>query len=186
MPYTPDEHEPAKRALLRHAVATLAYRGAKAVNHAPPHLAFFRVGDVTRTPLQLLAHLGDLFDWALSLAEGQQRWHVATPSTWDEESARFFASLSRFDEFLASAQPLGCSTEKLLQGPVADALTHVGQIMMIRRLASAPVRSENYAIADITVGRVGAEPAAPSQASATACGTSRRRLRSPPTLSRKF
>lgn len=150
-----------KRELLRHAVATLAYRGAKAVRNAPPQLAFFRVGDVSRTPLQLLAHLSDLFDWALSLAEGQQRWHVATPGTWDEESARFFTSLGRFDEFLASEKPLGCRPEKLLQGPVADALTHVGQIMMIRRLAAAPVRSENYAIADIAVGRVGIEQAAP-------------------------
>ena len=150
-----------KRELLRHAVATLAYRGAKAIRNAPPSLAFFRVGDVTRTPVQILAHVGDLFDWALSLAEGQQRWHVATPGTWDEESSRFFAALGRFDQYLASDRPLGCAPEKLLQGPVADALTHVGQIMMLRRLANAPVRSENFAIADIVAGHVTADQAAP-------------------------
>jgi hypothetical protein len=150
-----------KRELLRHAVATVAYRGAKAVRNAPPHLAFFRVGEFTRTPLQILAHLGDLFDWALSLAEGQQRWHVATPGSWDEESARFFSALVRFDQFLASDRALGCRPEKLLQGPVADALTHVGPIMMLRRLASAPVRSETFAIAEIVPGRVTAEQAAP-------------------------
>ena len=161
---SPDSVEdvvPGKRELLRHALATLAYRGAKAIRNAPPQLAFFRVGEVTRTPLQILAHMSDLFDWALSLAEGQQRWHVATPGSWDEESARFFASLTRFDQFLASDRALGCRPEKLLQGPVADGLTHVGQIMMLRRLASAPVRSENFAIAEIVPGRVTAEQAAP-------------------------
>jgi len=150
-----------KRDLLRHAVATLAYRGSKAVRNAPSQLPFYRVGDESRTPLEILAHLGDLFDWALTMAQGNQKWNVAPPSTWEEESARFFAALGRFDEFLASNAPLGCKPEKLLQGPVADALTHVGQLMMLRRLASAPVKSENYAIADIVAGRVTLEQSAP-------------------------
>jgi hypothetical protein len=156
-----DDAAAGKRDLLRHAVATLAYRASKAIRSAPPALAAFRVGDVTRTPVQLVAHLGDLFDWALSMAEGQQRWHVSTPGTWDEESARFFTALARFDEFLASDRPLGTRPEKLLQGPVADALTHVGQLMMLRRLANAPVRSENFAIADIVAGRVSVDQSAP-------------------------
>lgn len=150
-----------ERALLRHAVATLAYRAGKAIRNAPPELAEFRAGDVTRTPLQLVAHLGDLFDWALSLAEGDQRWNVATPGPWDAECARFFASLAKFDDYLASDRPLGKSAERLLQGPVADALTHVGQLMMLRRLADVPVRSENFAVADIVAGRVSAEQTAP-------------------------
>ena len=156
-----DEVTAGKRELLRHAVATLAYRASKAIRNAPPELAGFRAGEVTRTPLQLVAHLSDLFDWALSMAEGQQRWHVSTPGTWDDEAARFFSSLARFDAFLASDQPLGTRPEKLLQGPVADALTHVGQLMMLRRLANAPVRSENFAIADIVAGRVSVEQSAP-------------------------
>ncbi len=150
-----------KRELLRHAVATLAYRGAKAIRNAPPELADFRVADGTRSPLQILAHLGDLLEWAVSLAEGNQKWNVATPGSWDAESSRFFSALARLDEYLATDRPLGCKPEKLLQGPVADALTHVGQVMMLRRLASAPVRSENYAIAEIVPGRVTAEQAAP-------------------------
>jgi len=150
-----------KRELLRHAVATLAYRGAKAIRNAPPELAGFRVADGTRSPLQILAHLGDLLEWGVSLAEGNQKWNVATPGSWDAESARFFSALARLDEYLATDRPLGCRPEKLLQGPIADALTHVGQVMMLRRLASAPVRSENYAIAEIVAGRVTAEQAAP-------------------------
>jgi len=150
-----------KRALLRHGLATLAYRGAKAIRNAPPELASFRASDATRTPLHLLAHMGDLLDWALSLAEGDQRWNVSTPGTWDEESARFFAALSRLDEYLASDRPLGRPPERLLQGPIADALTHVGQLVMLRRLAQAPVRSENFAAADIAAGRVSAEQTPP-------------------------
>ena len=150
-----------KRELLRHAAATLAYRAAKALRNAPPELADFRAGDATRTPLQLVAHLGDLLEWGLSLAEGDQKWNPAAPSTWEADSNRFFSALARLDEFLASDRALGCKPERLLQGPVADALTHVGQLMMLRRLASAPVRSENYAIAEIVAGRVGAEQAPP-------------------------
>jgi hypothetical protein len=156
-----DEIARGKRELLRHAVATLAYRGAKAIRHAPPALADFKAGDATRTPVQIVAHMGDLLDWALSLAQGNQRWRVALPGAWEQESERFFAALTRFDAFLASDEPLGCSVEPLLQGPVADALTHVGQLMMLRRLASVPVRSENFAIAEIVAGRVTAEQAAP-------------------------
>ena len=79
-----------KRTMLRHAVATLAYRGSKAIRSAPPEFAAFRASDVTRTPLQLIAHLGDLFDWALSLAEGDQRWNVAKPE--GEESTTTFSN----------------------------------------------------------------------------------------------
>lgn len=156
-----DDMARGKRDLLRHGVATLAYRAAKAMRNAPPHVAAFRVGEITRTPLQLVAHLGDLLEWAVSLARGQQRWRPTKPDTWDAESQRFFSALAQFDDFLASDQPLGCSAETLMQGPVADALTHVGQLMMLRRLANAPVRSENFAIADIVAGRVTAEQAAP-------------------------
>jgi hypothetical protein len=153
-----------KRELLRHAVATLAYRSAKAIRNAPPELAEFRIGDATRAaraPVQLLAHLADLLEWGVSLAEGNQKWNVATPGTWEAESNRFFAALAQLDACLASDRTLGCRPERLLQGPVADALTHVGQLMMLRRLASAPVRSENYAIAEIVAGRVGIEQAPP-------------------------
>lgn len=150
-----------KRDMLRHGVATLAYRGAKAIRNAPASVADFHAGDKTRTPVQLLAHIGDLLDWAYTLAEGKQRWHVSTPGSWDDESARFFTALTRLDEFLASDRPLGTRPEKLLQAPIADALTHVGQLMMLRRLAQAPVRSENFAAADIVAGRVTSEQAPP-------------------------
>ncbi|MDQ6830428.1 MAG: hypothetical protein M3081_16335 [Gemmatimonadota bacterium] len=149
------------RAMLRHALATLAYRGGKALRDAPPGVAAFHVGDATRTPAQILAHIGDLLDWGLSMARGKQTWHDSEPLSWDEGTSRFFAALERFDAHLASEAPLGCTAEQLFQGPIADALTHVGQIAMLRRLAGSPVRGENYAKAEIVAGRVGSEQATP-------------------------
>ncbi len=150
----------AKRQMLRHTVATLAYRGGKAVRDAPEVFAMFRIGENTRTPEKILAHIGDLLDWALSLAQGKHVWHGSTPFAWDKEVERFFLALKRFDDYLASDAPLEFSAEKLFQGPIADALTHVGQISMLRRLAGAPVRGENYFKAEIIAGRVGPEQSA--------------------------
>lgn len=152
------------RALLRHTVATVAYRGGKAVRGAPDTFATFATGDPPKTPLAILAHIGDLFDWALSMARGTQAWNRSAPLAWDEEVARFFAAVKAFDDYLASDSPLASEPERLFQGPIADALTHVGQINMLRRLAGSPVAGENYYVADITTGRVGAEQAAPRRA----------------------
>ena len=150
-----------KRALLRHTVATVAYRGGKAVRDAPASFAKFAAGDPPKTPEQILAHVGDLFDWALSIAEGAQKWNNSTPLPWDEEVARFFAALKRLDDYLASDAPIDTTPERLFQGAIADALTHVGQLAMLRRFAGCPIKGENYYQADIVAGRVGAEQTAP-------------------------
>jgi hypothetical protein len=147
------------RALFRHTLATVAYRGGKAVRDVPSGFADFRVASGTRTPGEILAHVGDLFDWGLWLARGEKRWRNSTPLPWDEEVARFFITLKAFDDYLASDAPLHEPVEKLFQGPVADALNHVGQIAMLRRLAGGPVRGENYFKASIETGRVGADQA---------------------------
>ncbi|HMB54959.1 MAG TPA: hypothetical protein VKU40_16700 [Thermoanaerobaculia bacterium] len=159
--------EPADSArdLLRHSVATVAYRGGKAVRGAPPEFADFRpvspAGKPSRTPGEILAHVGDLYDWALHLADGEHVWHDSEPLPWPQEVERFFAALARFDDRLAAGAPLGSPAEKLFQGPVADSLQHVGQLTYLRRLAGVPIRGENYYRADVSAGRVGAEQAAP-------------------------
>ncbi|MCM3901823.1 MAG: hypothetical protein ND866_08970 [Pyrinomonadaceae bacterium] len=148
-----------KKELLRHTVATLAYRGGKAVLNAPEDFATFRVNETTRTPGEVLAHIGDLLDWALYVAKGEHIFKESTLLPWEEEVARFFASLKEFDSYLASDAPLGYPAEKIFQGPIADALTHVGQISMLRRMAGSPVRGENYFKAEIVSGRVGRDQA---------------------------
>lgn len=149
------------RQFLRHTLATLAYRGGKATRSTPPNFADFRAGETTRTPGQILAHIGDLLDWALSQASGKEKWRNAKPLPWDEAVQRFHAALQALDEFLASQQPLKHPVEGLFQGAIADAFTHVGQISLLRRLAGAPVRGENYNRAEIVAGRVGAAQATP-------------------------
>ncbi len=149
------------REMLRHTLATLAYRGGKAVRGAPEGFASFKPATAGRTPAQILAHIGDLLDWTVCLARGENVWHDSTPLPWPEEVARFHAALARTDAVLAAEAPLGTTVERLFQGPVADALTHVGQIAMLRRMFGAPVRGENYAKAEIVAGRVGPEQAEP-------------------------
>ena len=146
-----------KRALLRHTVATVAYRGGKAVRGVPGTFATFSPDGTARTPAKILAHIGDLYDWALSQAKGAEAWNDSTPLEWDREVERFFATLQRFDDFLASDAALAVTPEKLFQGAVADSLAHIGQLAMLRRLGGAKMKSENYSRADIVTGRVGAE-----------------------------
>jgi len=146
-----------KRALLRHTVATVAYRGGKAVRGAPASFASFSPDGSARTPAKILAHIGDLYDWALSQAKGAEAWHNSTPLAWDREVERFFATLQRFDDYLASDAPLAADAEKIFQGAIADSLTHVGQLAMLRRLSGAKMKSENYSRAEIVAGRVGVE-----------------------------
>jgi len=148
-------------AALRHALATVAYRGGKALRGAPPEFAEFRVAAGTRTPLELLAHVNDLFDWTLHLAEGEHIWQASTPASWAGEVERFYRGLAAVDARLANGRPLGHAPERLFQGPIADALSHVGQLAMLRRLAGAPIRGENYFKAEIRAGAVGEEQAAP-------------------------
>jgi hypothetical protein len=151
------------RILLRHTLATIAYRGSKAIRGAPASFAGYGAPDTSRTPVKILAHMGDLMDWALSMADGSRKWHDSTPLGWDKEGERFFAALKRFDDYLASDAPLQAPMEKMFQGPVADALTHTGQLAMLRRMAGCPIRGENYYVAEITAGRVGADQAAPKK-----------------------
>ena len=149
-----------KRALLRHTLATVAYRGGKAIRDAPPSFAAYSPDGSPRTAAKILAHIGDLYDWALSQATGVEQWNESTPLPWDQEVARFHATLARLDAHLASDAPLAAKPEKIFQGAIADSLTHIGQLAMLRRLAGAKMKSENYSRADIVAGRVGAEQAA--------------------------
>jgi hypothetical protein len=150
-----------ERQFLRHTLATLGYRGGEVLRGAPDGFSAFCAFETTRTPGQVLAHIGDLLDWALSIATGKQEWHDSPPQSWTLDSQRFFTALSALDSYLASSQPLESPTDKLFQGPIADAIAHVGQLAMLRRMAGAPVRGENYFRAEIAAGRVGPDQSPP-------------------------
>jgi hypothetical protein len=144
-----------KREFLRHILATVAYRGGKAIRDAPESFAALKISDTSRTPIEILSHIVDLYDWALSLAKGKEAWFNSSPQTWEREVDRFFVSLKKLEDFLSSDEPLGCEPERLFQGPIADSLTHIGQIGMLRRIGGAHVRGENYFRAEIQSGQVG-------------------------------
>jgi hypothetical protein len=143
-----------KREMLRHLVATLAYRGRVAVLNAPEDFADFRLSETTRTPAELLAHIGDNLQGSLYLMQGEMVYLNSLPLSWEEEIARFFINIKEFDAYLASDAPLAQPVEKIMQGPIADALTHVGQIVMMRRLAGAPVQADSYFNAQIIAGKI--------------------------------
>jgi len=148
---------------LRHSLATLAYRGGKVLRGAPPDFGSFKVGDTSRTPSEILAHVCDLLDWALSLVRGQEAWRGSSPGPWDSDVQRFFGALGALDEFLAVPGSSRCPWTRLFQGPIADAFTHIGQLALLRRLAGSAVRAENYFKAEVVSGRVGPDQAAPQR-----------------------
>ena len=146
---------------LRQLAATLAYRAAKVLRDAPPSFATFTCGDATRTPVRIVAHMADLMAWGVTIADGDIKWNPGGSDDWDREVARFFDGLAALDRALAAEGPFKGSVDKVIQGPLADALTHVGQLALLRGMAGAPVKPESYARAKIEAGRVGLEQAAP-------------------------
>jgi hypothetical protein len=153
--------ESSGRDLLRHTLATLAYRGAKTMRDAPATFSAYRIAPGSRTPGEIVVHVCDLLDWAGGLARGEHRWTDSAPGEWGDDMSRFFEALRQLDAYIASGAPMYRPAEQLFQGPIADALTHVGQLAMLRRAAGSPIRGENYARADIRRGRVGADQEAP-------------------------
>jgi hypothetical protein len=146
-----------KRELLRHVVATVAYRGGIAVLDAPENFAEFHVNETARTPGEILAHIGDLLEGSLYLIKGELVYLESSPLQWEDEIARFFSAVKALDSYLASDAPLLCPVEKLIQGPIGDALTHVGQIVILRRVAGKPVRPASYFTAEIVAGEIDRE-----------------------------
>jgi hypothetical protein len=155
--------QPSDRAALRQLAATLAYRAAKVLRDVPPSFPTYSCGESTRTPVRIVAHMGDLMAWAVTIADGDIKWNAGGSDDWNREVARFFDGLTALDRALAADGPFKGSVDKLIQGPLADALTHVGQLALLRGMAGAPVKPESYARADIVVGRVGREQSPPGR-----------------------
>src|SRR3989339_1369613 len=106
--------------MIRHALATMIYRGAKTLRDAPADFQAFRVKPESRAPVEIVAHMGDLFDWALSMAKGHEIWRNSPPQEWDREVARFYDTVTEFDSYLATSSTVACPLERLFQGPIAD------------------------------------------------------------------
>jgi hypothetical protein len=147
--------------MLRHTLATLAYRASKALRGAPAGFGDHRPTPGKRSALEILAHTGDLMDWGLSMSSGKPAWNEAKPKPWDQEVQRFFAAVTAWDRQLAGVAETEAPEERLFQGPIADALMHTGQISLLRRMAGSPVRGESYNLAPIRIGQTGFEQPSP-------------------------
>ena len=145
--------------MVRHLLATLAYRAAKVLRDIPDDFPTFTPSPTTRPPVLIVAHLADLMAWAVTLADSQSVWKAAGSGNWDLEVRRFFDGMQTLDDRLAAAPISESDAHKMISGPLADALTHVGQLAMLRGMAGASVRPESYARAPIVAGRVGRDQA---------------------------
>lgn len=150
----------AARELLRHTVATLAYRAEKVLREEPEGFADFRVSPSSRTAVEILGHMADLMEWGMRFAAGQYLWQPGEPASWKDSRDRFFRGVAALDAALANPAPNAYPLEVIFQGPIADALTHLGQLAMMRGAAGLAVRPESYARAEIRAGQVGREQSA--------------------------
>jgi hypothetical protein len=146
---------------LRHTIATLAYRCSKTLRDAPADFALFKTEQTINTPVFLLSHIADLLEWALNMTRGTPQFPATVIGDWQLEKQRFYAVLKALDDFLASDLVIEASLEKIFQGLIADALTHTGQLALLRRMAGSPIKGENYFVADITTGLVSEDQPTP-------------------------
>lgn len=153
----------AERRLLQHALAAIAYRARKAVSGSPPEFADFRAGPGVRTPHQLLRHMSDVLGYARVTFSGGS-WRAHTLPTFEEEVTRLHEQLALLNDIIAVEEFAEFTPDQLLQGPISDTLTHVGQLAMLRRLSGSPIPPENFIVADIDTGNVGPDQAPPVSA----------------------
>jgi hypothetical protein len=151
-----------KRKLLRHFLAALAYRTQKALRGASPDFAAFKAAEGVRTPAELIRHMTSVLGYARTYFVGGRYWPEPLP-TMDEEVARFHEMVRDMAGHVTDHASLGSgiSAERLLQGPFADAMTHAGQLALLRRLAGNPVPPENFIVANIHPDQLGSDQPEP-------------------------
>jgi hypothetical protein len=153
-----------KRQMLRHFLAALAYRTQKALRGGPESFANFSAGSNARTPHELIVHMRSVLGYARTFFIGGI-YPQPVPEDWEKDIEAFHEMLGDLGRYLDSDTPLQNTTEeRMLQGPFSDAMTHAGQIAMLRRLAGSPVASENFIVADVSPDNLSAsqpDPVAP-------------------------
>lgn len=156
-----------KRRMLHHFLAALAYRTQKALRDAPDSFADFEAGNRVRTPHWLVQHMDSVLGYALTYFEGGEYRPQRLPD-FEAEIRRFHGKLEKLARHLEAGTPFrGTTPERLLQGPFSDAMTHAGQLAMLRRLDGSPVPPENFIVADVSPDNLGPDqplPASPDEA----------------------
>jgi hypothetical protein len=143
-----------KSELLRHYLASIAYHATKALRDAPENYPELDIGKEVRTPRRLLHHITGVLTYAHSFYENYETTRLPLKN-WGEEVSLFYETLAKLNKSIQEGKPRGVTEEQLLQGPLSDSMAHVGQLLMLRRLAGSPVPSENFIYADIKPSQVG-------------------------------
>ena len=154
-----------KSEMLRHFLASIAYHATKAIKNAPDDYPELYIGKGVRTPRHILHHITGVLSYAHSFYEPYDTTYFEH-KPWEEEVAHFYETLSNLDGSMKERCPREVTEEQLLQGPLSDSMAHVGQLLMLRRMADSPVPSENFIHAEIRIGAVGPEqpePVAPDE-----------------------
>ena len=148
------------QALLRHFLAAIAYRTAKALRDAPAPYEEFQPGHRARTPRQLVRHMSGVLSYAIGLLS-EPRGVLTDCATYSAEADRFFDTLRELGDLVRRTANLADTTaEQLLQGPLADAMAHAGQLALLRRLSGSPIPPENFFVAAIDADRLGQDQVA--------------------------
>ena len=143
-----------ERDCLRHFLASIAYHATKAIKDPPENYPELDVGNGARTPRRILHHITGVLTYAHSFyTHYETTWFKEEP--WEQEIENFYSILERLDASITETDPREVSHLQLLQGPFSDSMAHVGQLLMLRRIAGSPVPSENFIYADIRCGAVG-------------------------------
>ena len=167
MPLPPLERHDQKRSgmklMLRRSLVALAYRFAKVIDGAPERFPAFEPGFKVRSPHEVVRHINGVLNYALNIVRSgdpDKRERLVTLA-WEQEVARAHAILAALDDELSTGEPDSEMLQRLLQGPISDAMTHVGQLAMLRRLAGSPISGENFFRADLALGRLGPDQPPP-------------------------
>ena len=150
------------RRLLRHFLGALAYRTQKALRGAPDSFADFRIAPTARTPFELVWHMTGVIGYARTFIHGGDFEPPRLP-TFRDEVTRFHETLAALSaDFGEGALTARITDEQFLQGPLADAMTHAGQLAMLRRLHGSPVASENFIFAAGSAQNLSGDQALPA------------------------
>ena len=141
--------------LLRHFLSTISYRTEKALEKAPDNFPDLQLREGVRTPKEIMHHINELIIRTKArLNDEDMKTVTVEPMDWEDEVNRLFFAVHELDKVIVAKQDVldPDLTKRLLQGPLADAMTHIGQLAMLRRLSGSPIIAENFMAADISAG----------------------------------
>jgi hypothetical protein len=143
-----------KRYMLCHFLASIAYHLQKALRNAPTGFPTFRVSPTSRTPQELVKHIDSVLGYARICFLGGKYTNTLL-DTMEQQVQQVHQTIESLAALIAEGKPmLEITEEQLLQGPLSDSMTHIGQISYLRRLYGSAVQSEDFIYAKISINNL--------------------------------